>query len=68
LEENYPSAIIHCQNRVFSVNEKAKMYSNSRINHRINKFLDRGWEQIKNDVPTNREQKINNIFNYPFVN
>jgi len=61
LKENYPNAIIHCQNRVFSVNEKAKMYSNSRINHRIHKFLDRGWEQIKNDVPTNREQKINNI-------
>jgi hypothetical protein len=64
LQEDYPNSIIHCQNKVFSVNENAKMYSNSRINHRIYKMQNRGWEQIPNDITNNREQKINNILNY----
>ena len=64
LQENYPNAIIHCQNRVFSVNEKAKMYSHSRIHHRIDKFTNRGWIRIENNVVNNRHEKINNILNF----
>lgn len=63
LQENYPNAIIHCQNRVFSVNEMAKMYSSNRIRYRVHKFIERGWERIENDIPNNRQQKINNILN-----
>ena len=64
LHENYPNAIIHCQNKVFSVNRGAKMYSHDRIDHRIQKLYSRGWEEIPNDIPNIREQKINNILNY----
>jgi hypothetical protein len=62
LHENFKNAILHCHNKVFYVNEKAKMYSQKRISTRIWKFVDRGWTQIEsNDIVTTREEKIKNI-------
>lgn len=62
LYENYPNAIIHCQNKVFSVNRKAKMYSYDRITLRKNKLSDRGWTEIDDNVSDIRNQKIENLF------
>lgn len=59
LQENYKNAISHAQNGVFYVNKKAKMYSNNRINHRIDKLIKRGWIQLDDDSPSlNRDFKI----------
>lgn len=44
--ENYPDAVIHCLTKTFSVNTGAAMYSQKRIQHRIAKFVHRGWTQI----------------------
>ncbi len=64
LHQNYPNAIVHCQNKVFSINAVAKMYSTKRIQHRRAKFEERGWIQIDDDHKwVNREQKIDNILN-----
>jgi hypothetical protein len=63
LHEDYPNAISHSQNKVFSVNEQAKMYSHKRINHRIHKLLDRGWEKVEDKTDVNRELKIANLLN-----
>lgn len=38
LHEDFPNAILHCQNKVFSVNSLAKMYSEKRAQHRIVKL------------------------------
>jgi DNA-directed RNA polymerase subunit N (RpoN/RPB10) len=61
--EDYPNAIVHCQSKVYSVNKSAKMYSERRINHRIHKLRDRGWEEIENKTDVNRDMKINVLFN-----
>ena len=61
--EDYPNAIVHCQSKVYSVNKSAKMYSEKRINHRIHKLKDRGWEEIENKTDVNRDMKINVLFN-----
>ena len=63
LYEDYPNAIVHCQSKVYSVNKSAKMYSERRINHRIHKLKDRGWEEIENKTDVNRDMKINVLFN-----
>jgi hypothetical protein len=63
LHEDYPNALLHCQSKVFSVNKKAKMYSHKRVNHRIDKLKDRGWEQIENTITNNRDLKINKLIN-----
>jgi N-acetyl-beta-hexosaminidase len=63
LYEDYPNAIVHCQSKVYSVNKSAKMYSERRINHRIHKLKDRGWEEIENKTNVNRDMKINVLFN-----
>lgn len=63
LHEDYPNAISHSQSKVFFVNKSAKMYSDRRINHRIHKLTDRGWEQIENKTDINRDLKINVLFN-----
>lgn len=64
LYEDYPNAIIHCQSKVYSVNNFAKMYSRKRINHRTAKLEDRGWKQIENVTNVNRDMKIERIFGY----
>lgn len=61
LHEDYPNALLHCQSKVFSVNKKAKMYSEKRVSHRIHKLTDRGWEEIENTISNNRDLKINII-------
>ena len=63
LYEDYPNAIVHCQNKVYSVNKSAKMYSGRRINHRIHKLKDRGWKEIESKTDVNRDMKINVLFN-----
>lgn len=47
LYEDYPNAISHCQNKIFTVNENAKMYSEKRVIHRVSKFTQRGWKEIE---------------------
>jgi hypothetical protein len=64
LYEDYPNAIIHCQSKVYSVNNLAKMYSRKRIHHRTAKLEDRGWKQIENVTNVNRDMKIERIFGY----
>ena len=58
LYEDYKGAIVHCQSKVFSVNNKAQMYSHKRILHREDKFLKRGWEKIEQDSQIDRELKL----------
>jgi hypothetical protein len=63
LYENYPNSIFHCQNKVFFVNSKAKMYSHKRISHRTYKFLERGWTRIEDGTAVHRDQRIEAILN-----
>jgi hypothetical protein len=58
LKEDYPNALLHCYNKVFSVNKSAKMYSSKRISNRIDKLQKRGWELIENTIQNNRDLKI----------
>jgi hypothetical protein len=64
LYEDYPNAIIHCQSKVYSVNNFAKMYSRKRIHHRTAKLENRGWKQVENVTNVNRDMKIERIFGY----
>ena len=61
LYENYPNAILHCQNRIFYVNTKAKMYSYRRASFRKEKLISRGWENIDNLLNTQRDLRIDSI-------
>jgi hypothetical protein len=61
LYEDYPNAILHCQSKVYSVNKSAKMYSYKRIHHRTAKLQDRGWREIENTIPNNRDLKIDRL-------
>jgi hypothetical protein len=61
LYEDYPNAILHARNKVFSVNSCAKMYSKNRIDHRRQKLTDRGWVEIENTKINNRDLKIGNL-------
>ena len=58
LSEDYPNAILHCNSKVFSVNQNAMMYSHKRIHHRVHKLQDRGWSRIDDSVSVNRDLKI----------
>lgn len=58
LFEDHKGAISHCQNRVFSINKYAKMYSEKRILHRLDKFEKRGWVEIKEGIDINRDLKL----------
>jgi len=63
LYEDYPNAVLHCRNKVFYVNKKAKMYSMLRGQTRIHKLLDRGWERIEGNIGViERDLKIKNLF------
>lgn len=62
LYENYPNAIIHCQNLSFYINKSAKMYSSKRVSHREYKLEQRGWKRIRsNDTSIVRDQRIESI-------
>lgn len=61
LNEDYPNAIVHCQSKVFSVNMRAKMYSQKRVHHRKAKLESRGWKEVENKTNLNRDLKINNV-------
>ena len=58
LHEDYPNAISHCQNKVFSVNLFAKMYSQKRAQHRKVKLENRGWKEVENKHDINRGLKL----------
>jgi len=60
LYENYPAAILHAKEKVFSVNEKAKMYIERRIIHRTGKLIERGWVKLI-DIIDQRDIKINQL-------
>lgn len=61
-KEHYKNALIHCLNKVYYVNPYAKMYSHSRIEHRIHKFDSRGWTKLEsNDMSSTREEKLKYI-------
>jgi len=59
--ENYESAVSHCKNGIFIVNNRAKMYSERRITHRKVKLTSRGWVEVKPDAATYRDLKIDRI-------
>ena len=61
LYQNYPDAILHCQKKIFCVNENAKMCSYSRISRRISKMEERGWVKIKNNISNRRDVNISYI-------
>ena len=62
LYENYPNAIVHCQNLSFYINRSAKMYSSKRASHREYKLEERGWKRIKSDdTAIVRDQRIESI-------
>lgn len=63
LYEDYPNAILHCQSKVYSINKLAKMHSEKRIHHRTHKLQSRGWREIENTIPNNRDLKINKLIN-----
>jgi len=56
--EDYPNAIVHCQNKVFSVNKSAKMYSRERCDFRRFKLINRGWKEIEYSTGINRDLKL----------
>lgn len=58
LYENYPAAVLHAKAKIFSVNEKAKMYIERRIVHRTGKLIERGWEELSNNKADQRDLKI----------
>ena len=43
------------------MNGGAKMYSETRITHRKVKLSERGWEEVKPGISTNRDLKIDMI-------
>lgn len=61
LHQDYPNAILHCKNKVFSVNVNAKMYNKERIYIRKDKLYNRGWIEIIDSIQINRDLKINEI-------
>lgn len=61
LYENYPNAILHCQNRIFYINTNAKMYSYRRALFRREKLINRGWKNIEDLVNTQRDIRIDSI-------
>lgn len=61
LHEDYPNAILHCLNMVYSVNKSAYMYSRERFIHRQRKLDNRGWKEIDDSIEVNRDLKLNHI-------
>ena len=65
--ENYESAVSHCKNGIFIVNNRAKMYSERRITHRKVKLTSRGWVEVKPDAATYRDLKIDKILSEEII-
>ena len=63
LYENTESAILHCLNKQFTVNQGAKMYSHSRATHRIAKLESRDWQQVSINTVQKRDLKIDFLLN-----
>jgi len=61
LYENYPGAVLHSKSKIFSVNERAKMYIERRIIHRTGKLIERGWQELSNSKSDQRDLKINQL-------
>jgi hypothetical protein len=61
LYENYPGAVLHAKSKIFSVNERAKMYIERRIVHRTGKLVERGWKELSNSKSDQRDLKINQL-------
>lgn len=62
LYENYDGAVSHCLSKTFRVNKFATMYIERRVQHRTGKLVERGWEQLSDNVVDNRDDKLNMIF------
>jgi hypothetical protein len=61
LYENYPNAVLHAKSKIFSVNDKAKMYIENRVIHRAFKLIERGWEKLGDSKSHQRDFKINQL-------
>ena len=61
LYENCESAILHCLNKQYNVNQDARMYSPERIIHRKGKLESRGWEEVSKNKSLKRDLKIDFI-------
>lgn len=61
LFENYENSILHCINKVFTVNLFAKMYSSTRCTDRIFKLENRGWIKIESTEQGIRDMKLQTI-------
>lgn len=61
LSENIKDAILHCRNRVYSINVGSMMSHPNRLSHRMAKLENRGWEEIKTGGVSNRDIKIKEI-------
>ena len=62
LYENYPTAVLHAKTKIFSVNDRAKMYIERRIIHRTGKLIKRGWKELSNNKADQRDLKIDQLF------
>jgi hypothetical protein len=63
LYENYPNAILHAKEKLFTINNKATMYVDNRIIHRTGKLIERGWSEITNNLVDKRNIKILELLN-----
>jgi hypothetical protein len=61
LFENCESAILHCLNKQYNVNQGARMYSYERATHRRAKLESRGWEEVSKNRVQRRDLKIDFI-------
>lgn len=61
LFENTESAILHCLNKQYNVNQGARMYSYERAEHRRAKLESRGWEEVSRNRVQRRDLKIDFI-------
>jgi hypothetical protein len=61
LYENCESAILHCLNKQYNVNQGARMYSYERATNRRAKLESRGWEEVSKNRVQRRDLKIDFI-------
>jgi len=68
LYESIDDSIIHCQRRVYRVNDKALMYNYARTMGRVEKLKSHGWNDIDNtiangDMALERILKLHKLLN-----
>jgi hypothetical protein len=63
LYQNCENAIIHCLNKVFVVNNSARMYSYERCTNRTHKMMERGWEKVVLNTTEKRDLKLDFLLN-----